>query len=535
MSALPAAPDAEGLSPAEHAVFTALREQLPESASLVTNLVLTRVDKDREADAVVVWPGVGVAIIEVKGGQIDYANGRWVNVIGKKRKPISNPARQAREFKYGLRGTLRTLPRWSGGDPRLAHHVAVPFTTLRDDFGTTECPRYLISDQRDLARLGERIRDQLLALRDQPAPPTEAEAAQLVDVLRGPHQPQIDLAGQLAANDAQRSEQCRLYTLQQGRMLEMLREQPRVQVMGGAGTGKTFLAVAQASRFAQQGKRVALLCFNRGLAELLRREVAALPQGHRPARVGTFHSFAYWLGGRPAGGHEPGPEFYEREAARLMATGAAELSNRDRFDALVIDEVQDFAPTWWEPLHALLRNPDRGSVIAFADEGQRVFDRGAIPEEGFLTLRLDENVRNSKQIARAFQPYGAQPVTPRGVDGPEVRFVRCAVREAVPTADRMLAELLREGWKPADVLVLTTRAAHPQQARRIAELGKNGYRDSFWDGSSTFYGHVKSVKGLERKAVVLALNGFPDSAQERQLRYVGMSRATDLLVVCGPG
>ncbi len=48
-----------------------------------------------------------------------------------------------------------------------------------------------------------------------------------------------------------------------------------------------------------------------------------------------------------------------------------------------------------------------------------------------------------------------------------------------------------------------------------------------------FYGHVLGFKGLERPAVVLAINGFRDEARAREMLYVGLSRARDLLVVCG--
>ena len=48
-----------------------------------------------------------------------------------------------------------------------------------------------------------------------------------------------------------------------------------------------------------------------------------------------------------------------------------------------------------------------------------------------------------------------------------------------------------------------------------------------------FYGHVPGFKGLERPAVVLAVNGFRDEARAREMLYVGLSSARDLLVVCG--
>jgi hypothetical protein len=63
--------------------------------------------------------------------------------------------------------------------------------------------------------------------------------------------------------------------------------------------------------------------------------------------------------------------------------------------------------------------------------------------------------------------------------------------------------------------------------------GTSGYWESFWDDTDAFYGSVLGFKGLERPAVVLAVNGFRDPDRAREMLYVGMSRARDLLVVCG--
>ena len=74
---------------------------------------------------------------------------------------------------------------------------------------------------------------------------------------------------------------------------------------------------------------------------------------------------------------------------------------------------------------------------------------------------------------------------------------------------------------------------HPEQAAR-QKCGPEAYWDSFWEDDDLFYGHVLGFKGLERSAVVLAVNGFQDMARAQHMVYVGMSRARSLLVVVGP-
>ena len=72
-----------------------------------------------------------------------------------------------------------------------------------------------------------------------------------------------------------------------------------------------------------------------------------------------------------------------------------------------------------------------------------------------------------------------------------------------------------------------------QVERDRAATARTATGGRFWDDEDVFYGHVLGCKGLERRAVVLCVNeaGRRDRARERL--YVGMSRATDELVVVG--
>ena len=91
---------------------------------------------------------------------------------------------------------------------------------------------------------------------------------------------------------------------------------------------------------------------------------------------------------------------------------------------------------------------------------------------------------------------------------------------------------MEHGWRPEDLALLATGSRHPEQVERQAE-GSVAYWNSFWDTEQVFYGHVLGFKGLERRAVVLAVNELEPQERSRERLYVGLSRARDQLVVCG--
>jgi hypothetical protein len=53
------------------------------------------------------------------------------------------------------------------------------------------------------------------------------------------------------------------------------------------------------------------------------------------------------------------------------------------------------------------------------------------------------------------------------------------------------------------------------------------------DDDQVLYGHVLGFKGMERRAVVLALNESAPGPRAKERLYVGLSRARDELVVVG--
>lgn len=216
-----------------------------------------------------------------------------------------------------------------------------------------------------------------------------------------------------------------------------------------------------------------------------------------------------------------------------MTELAEELPEGKKFDAVIVDEAQDFADDWWRPIIGALRDREDGRLMIVGDAGQSVFQRTGRPPVDLVPLVLDHNLRNTRQIASEFLPLVGQRMELRGGTGPDVRYVEVADGEdPVAVGDDEAMRLLGQGWEPKDVALLTTGSRHPMQVE-LQQEGNDAYWETFWSGEDIFYGHVLGFKGLERPAVVLVCNHREDMDRLRERIYVGLSRATDVLVVVG--
>ena len=516
---------------AERRVYQALIEQLQPNDLVIPGQRVTDHLKDHEVDFVVAIEGAGIVCLEVKGGEVWHDGAGWCQLRGGKHVHIE-PVRQAREGCYALRDYVESDPRWTLKRPRWDHVVVLPNTQLPDDFSLPECPRWKIIDRTDLPNLVHKLHHILVHQEiDRPLLAQEG-IRQLTTALSGRGLPQRDAVARALANE----DAADALTEHQAVILDAIRLIHRVEVRGGAGSGKTFLAMEQARRLAQRGQRVALVCYSHGLATYLERISAAWPRRQQPAYVGEFHALGV-LWGAPEGPDESlrtdeTVQFWEHDLPLQMAELAAELEPGHRYDSIVVDEAQDFADAWWDPLLAALKDDEAGGLYVFSDEGQRVFNRHGSPPVPLVPLILDHNVRNTRQIANAFQPLVDHPMRFLGGEGPAVKFVACSRDDAMDVGDGEIEQLLEEGWRPEDVALLTTGTRHPEQKERQA-AGNAAYWDSFWDAEQVFYGHVLGFKGLERRAVVLVVNEESAFERSRERLYVGLSRARDELVVCG--
>lgn len=171
------------------------------------------------------------------------------------------------------------------------------------------------------------------------------------------------------------------------------------RIKGPAGSGKSMVLAARASELAAEGKNILVLTFNITLMNYLRN----LSYRHRPSRIVrrselTFMHFHAWckrvcyVSGhsqeykdlwKPRSPVRPrSPVTLPKPWSRkwVLEAGMAELVTRlyehevgsmPKYDAILVDEGQDYRPLWWETLRRAC-NPG-GEMVLVADKTQNIY------------------------------------------------------------------------------------------------------------------------------------------------------------------
>ena len=318
-------------------------------------------------------------------------------------------------------------------------------------------------------------------------------------------------------------------------MLDYLKRERRVSITGGAGTGKTVLALDKAKRLATEGFNVLLTCFNRPLADHLRRCAG----GAERLTIGSFHQvcwqFAH-MAGVPlpeAGASTLPPDFFTTTLPDAMLEALTRVP--DRFDAIVVDEGQDFAESWWAPLLLALADTERGVLYVFHDDNQQVYRRVPSFPPNLVEISLNENLRNTRRIhAATSRFYSGEPLH---AVGPEGRDVQCIMVASAAEIDEAVGKVLhrlvaKEHIAPRDIAVLVGtghREGHNPEATTIGTVPVT--RNQVAEPDKVLVESTRRFKGLERQVIVLTgIDDLPPE-DEKGLLYVGLSRARAYLVI----
>ncbi|MFZ2279979.1 MAG: hypothetical protein WAW39_19440 [Prosthecobacter sp.] len=369
------------------------------------------------------------------------------------------------------------------------------------------------------------------------------------------------------------------------RLLDMLSGNLQLVVEGGVGTGKSWYAIEQARRLAENiggdsGRDVLMIAYNLALCERLRSSAGKLGLQRGRITVHSSESIAASILESSGIAHEvpadrEGVERYFNETLPLLAiealtTEPAKLGHLlGKFDALVVDEAQDHDTSlpgdssqpdhvgWWSIYVALLRQGWQSPMAIFGDAAQRPPFRA--PDRFLLNtvrerltqhahLRLGRALRytrpiycflkelqgeGSHDLAASLQTDGQLP------DGPEVEIHQATAKQTPAVVEQIL-----DHWKtsglcvPSKVLILHDRSQIVNTPlaglERLLDHPLRPYLETLDQPSGNAIGHtsIHKAKGLDALAVILI--GLPSFDQltrpyDRFTYFMGASRARQLL------
>jgi hypothetical protein len=445
-----------------------------------------------------------VLVVEVKGAHVSCTGGLWTysDNSGNFRQDAEGPFKQVISGMHALRDRLRGRMGSGIDDVRFGFLVVTPDVDLAISSFEWDAETY--------CGRGEFNRNFAKAVEDSAKywrrrqPNKGVISRDLRTKILGDLRPDFDRSPLLDARASTLELSFVQLTDEQFDRLDLISDAPRVICCGGAGTGKTFLAMEVARRQALSGRSVLLTCRSPILASFTRSMMA-----------GTGVSVLV----------------------------ADEIPGATQFDVVVIDEAQDlmnFAAL--EHLEsAIMGGWAEGRWVMFMDQNRQAHLYGDFDPEalqyvssfGPVPATLRRNCRNTREIVfntRAFT--GADAGVAAAGAGPEVQFVTVSdVKSETAALESHLRALREQEVSAGHVTIVSIRgdwetsAAHDLRAVRKGKLRLiDETVAADWPGDELTWASAVDIKGLENRFVCVIDIDSLDSESDIDLLYVTLSR-----------
>ncbi|MCZ7558537.1 MAG: NERD domain-containing protein [Bacteroidia bacterium] len=465
-----------------------------------------------ELDFVVVWED-GIYALEIKGGRVSCQEGIWsfTNRFDETSRKSEGPFEQAKTGHEALREILAA----HADRPALGSFCwgwGVVFPDIEFDVSSVSWSTTLIADRRDLVKhsdLGRYLNNLAKWWRARGRGHRALASAHELAAIRQALRPDFDKVKSIGTSIDQAFEIIVRLTDEQIQVLDAIDDNDRILCIGGAGTGKSFLALEAARREAVKGKRTILLCRSPIFAGFLRGRIQN--DSVTVAHLDSLESIA---------------------------------ASQDRFDMMIVDEAQDFLSDYGiSVLDAVVAGGlESGSWRMFLDPNNQSGLHEA-PEPDVLRMlqklafqyNLKRNCRNTEQIVLETQLLTGADIGIAVIEGsgPPIEINDVNDREDAATAlDRRIESWLDDGVHPGHITILSPNAFTDSSACllparfRSKILTVDADIACRWPSVSMTFSTILDFKGLENRCIAIidldpsAITGI-DIAQ----LYVAMTRA----------
>jgi hypothetical protein len=452
-----------------------------------------------EIDFLVVYDDA-VLVIEVKGGRLARHGGLWTftDRYGHTNSKREGPFEQARSAMFALRHRL--TERLPALDVAFGYLVLTPDQELTADL---EWDSQVHAGPRAMSVPGL-TRTLATArrywLEKHRTTPSRSAYGDLMRVLR----PDFDRVPSLTARVRSLEEDYIRFADRQYELLLAAERNPRIVCTGGAGSGKTLLAVETARRAATDRGSVLVTCHSTALAALIGDALAG--------------SGATCVAFDRTGGLDP-------------------------VDMLVVDEAQDLMDleTYTE-LDALITGGwEHGRWRVFCDANNQAhvdghFDQAVFDDlvAGATVVQLPFNCRNTATIVTQTQlTTGADLGVARAGEGPPVEYRLCPDEQAAARElDLRLRQLRSEEVPAGEIAVITLRddvtdstATLTSAYRKGTLLPRRARQPSDSRAAAAQLVTASDIKGLEATHVCVIDVEDTQTPAARARLYVAMTRA----------
>lgn len=379
------------------------------------------------------------------------------------------------------------------------------------------------------------------------------------------------------------------HSKEQGRELKLTPKQkvlatPREghqRIKGVAGSGKTLVLAYRAARLASEGKKVLAVTYNITLWHYIRDLIARAPFDFKLDNIvfNHFHGFCRdeyvrlgieWP-------HSDDPDiFFKTIVPERLLSGLKNplLSHHARmeqpkFDAILIDEGQDYCPEWYNLLSSY--TTERDELALFCDNKQNIYERdtkwtdGAMKSVKFkgpwntlsevsyrLPARVSEKL-NDFAVTFLDREPNEQKIKSAQMDlfnEPELIWENVNNKwEGFKMCKKAYDYFFNKGIQPSDMVFLVTNHDTGWELVKLFEhkgidvnhVFEDENQDHhnkkcFWMGDSRLkMSTVHSFKGWEAKTVILfisSMNTMNNSKKLAHLVYTGISRTLkDICVI----
>ncbi|MCH8558875.1 MAG: NERD domain-containing protein [Balneolia bacterium] len=526
---LPADVVRDPMRSSEVLVYDALKEQLDSQYHVYYSSpwLGTKSDGeeiDGEADFVVAHAEKGILVIEVKGGRVELAaDNTWKSTDRHHIcRTIKNPVNQARTSKHHILQKLKDAPQWKSAYICMRHGVILPHVDRPARGFRPDMPLKLFAFEGDMNNLDAWVTSRFSAAEEQEgntAPLGEAGLRALDDMLAK----RILLRVRLNSHVRDDMKDILLKTNEQIFILTEMEENHRMAISGAAGTGKTILAMEKAKMLAEEGKRTLLLCFNKPLGCHIKAKMSREPL----ITASHFHAFSKYVAMK-AGNNDA--DIAPDEAPVELVDNFVE-AEIEEYDAVIIDEGQDFHEDWLAALEVCVKDAENGVLYIFYDDNQNVMSGSSAYIRSLPVAKhaLRRNFRNTKSIFKQAEPYyKGNVVRCIGPDGNAIKRNPLQKETSLKTLlNERVGTLINSEGIPAEqiaILCPDMKTIETIAGPSKAQIGKYSVTNSETPKTgSVVVETIRRFKGMESPVVLLVLDASTVSMPE--LIYTGVTRA----------